>query len=93
MADSNGRQNPSNRSKCDLGKQFLVDDNRAIYRYLSFFQLVDMLERKKLYLQKVCYWDDPSEGSGYISLRQDEFIKSTGVTGEVVDKIKSDVAY
>ncbi|OGL41557.1 MAG: hypothetical protein A2042_08580 [Candidatus Schekmanbacteria bacterium GWA2_38_11] len=52
-----------------------------------------MLERKKLYLQKVCYWDDPSEGSGYISLRQDEFIKSTGVTGEVVDKIKSDVAY
>lgn len=65
----------ANRSKYNLDKQFLVDSNRPIYRYLSFFQLVDMLERKKLYLQKVCYWDDPSEGSGYIDQERDRVVK------------------
>ncbi len=78
----------SNRSKYNLDNKFLVDGSVPIYRYLSFFQLVDILERKKLYLQKVCYWDDPSEGSGYLSLMQNMAIKATG---ENVDTVKSDV--
>ena len=65
----------ANRSKYNLDKQFLVDSKTPIYRYLSFFQLVDILERKKLYLQKVCYWGDPSEGSGYIDQERDKVVK------------------
>lgn len=80
----------ANRSKYNLDKQFLVDANTPIYRYLSFFQLINILERKQLYLQKLCYWNDPSEGSGYISLMQDKAIKATG---ENVNIVKTDVKF
>jgi hypothetical protein len=82
-------QYQSDRSKYNLDKKFLLDDSsRPIYRYVSFFQLVELLERKRLHLQKVCYWDDPSEGCGYLSSMQNMFIKETG---ENVETIKSDI--
>lgn len=82
-------QYQSNRSKYKLDKKFLIDDSsRPIYRYVSFFQLVELLERKRLHLQKVCYWDDASEGSGYLSSMQNVVIKATGAN---VETIKSDI--
>ena len=77
----------ANRSKYALDEPFLVKSNEPIYKYLSFFQLVDMLENKKLYLQKVGLWDDPSEGSGYVSFHEYVFTKATGAT---VDPVVSD---
>src|SRR5574341_673697 len=78
----------ANRSKYNLDKQFLVDINTPIYRYLSFFQLINILERKQLYLQKLCYWNDPSAGSGYVSLMQDKFVKAFGANEDNQDIVK-----
>jgi hypothetical protein len=67
------------RTQCSLDERYQIDGDLAIYRYLTFIQFVDILQRNKLYLKKVSSWDDPSEGDPYMSLVAEQAFIQTGM--------------